>query len=106
MYWLRREIRRNSVKKTWLTLLSRWNVLDQFEQTSNKALVSSARRGSKAVKSLTASPPPVAPSISSMTTHVGLPSAPRPVPASIAFRILEVTVAALRSSDALISRVR
>ena len=54
---------------------------------------------------LTVSPPPLAPSISSMTTHVGLPSDARPLPASIAFLILVLTVAAERSSEALISRV-
>lgn len=54
---------------------------------------------------LTVSPPPLAPSISSMTTQVGFPSDARPLPASIAFLILVDTVAADRSSEALISSV-
>jgi len=86
-----------------LTLLFRWYILYQLDQTPNKALPGQpySQGGTKH----TASPPPEAPSISSITTHVGFPSLARPDPASIAFLIRVVTVAADLSSDALISSV-
>ncbi len=55
---------------------------------------------------LTVSPPPLAPSISSMTTQVGFPPLPNPEPESTAFLIRVVTVAADLSSEALISSAR
>lgn len=86
-------------------LLLRGDVLDELDQTSDKALDGQRTRSPCGLQR-TVSPPPLAPSISSMTTAVGRPSEPSPVPVSIAFLMRVETVAAERSSEALISSVR